>query len=99
MVAVPFPHPMGHNGGPPLADDARPWGPGSIGNYFEWKAAAEQAFKKVPAAIAVRRARLAEAVGLTYLEYQLEILERGRYLQPSDIERILEIKRRRPLRY
>ncbi|HHY48537.1 MAG TPA: hypothetical protein GYA10_02155 [Alphaproteobacteria bacterium] len=89
----------GHNNGPPLDDAPRPWGAGGIGNYFEWKAATEAAFRKVPAPIAIRRARLAEALGLTYFEYQLEILERGRYLQATDTERIREIKRRRPLRY
>jgi hypothetical protein len=90
---------LGHNNGPPLEDSPRPWGPGPIGNYFEWKAATEAAFKKVPGPIAIRRAKLAEAIGLTYFEYQLEILERGRYLQPSDRTRIFEIKARRPLRY
>ena len=90
--------PLGHNNGPPLDDDPRPWGANGIGNYFDWKAATTAAFKKVPAPIAMRRARLAEAIGLTYFEYQLEILERGRYLQPSDTERIMEIKLRRPLR-
>ena len=90
--------PLGHNGGPPL-DDLPPWGANGIGNYFDWKAAKDVAFSKVPPQIAMRRAKLAEAIGLTYTEYQLEILERGRYLQPSDSERILEIKLRRPLRY
>jgi len=90
---------LGHNNGPPLEESPRPWGENGIGNYFEWKAATDAAFKKVPGPIAMRRARLAEAIGLTYFEYQLEILERGRYLQPSDAERIMEIKLRRPLRY
>lgn len=89
----------GHNGGPPLEDDPRPWGPNGVGNYFDWKAATEAAFKKVPGPIAMRRARLAEALGLTYFEYQLEILERGRYLQPADTARILEIKLRRDVRW
>ena len=91
--------PPGHNGGPPLDDDPRPWGAGGIGNYFDWKAATEAAFKRVPGPIAMRRARLAEAIGLTYVEYQLEILERGRYLQPADTQRILEIKRKREVRW
>ena len=99
MGALAAPYPLGHNGGPPLDDHPRPWGAGGIGNYFEWRAATGQAFKKVPAAIAIRRARLAEALGLTYFEYQLEILERGRYLQPADTARILEIKLRRDVRW
>lgn len=88
------------NGGPPLDDDPRPWGSNGIGNYFVWSAAVERAFNDVPYDIAVMRARRAEAMGLTYREYTLEILERGRYLNAeADTERIAEIKRRRPIRY
>lgn len=86
------------NNGPPLDDDAPPWGRNGIGNYFEWAAAKKAAFD-APYAIAVMRARRAQALGLTYDEYTLEILERGRYLNAGDAERIAEIKRRRPLRY
>lgn len=85
---------IGHNGGPPL-DHVPEWGVGGIGNYFLWRAASEAAFKKVPVETAIRRARKAEALGLTYREYQLEILERGRYLQAEDIEAIAAIKARR----
>ena len=97
----PTPPPVpGGNGGPPLDDDPRPWGSGGIGSYFEWKAATGKAFNDVPYDIAVMRARRAEAMGLTYREYTLEILERGRYLSPeADAARIAEIKRRRPIRY
>jgi len=60
----------------------------------------EKAFNDVPYDIAVMRARRAEAMGLTYREYTLEILERGRYLSAeADAERIAEIKRRRSIRY
>jgi hypothetical protein len=37
----------------------------------------------------------AERLGLTYEEYTLEILERGRYLQIEDVERIAQIKKAR----
>jgi hypothetical protein len=82
---------IGHNGGPPLDEHVPPWGKDGIGNWFDWRAAVEGAFRKVPAEIAVRRARKAEALGLTYREYQLEILERGRYLQADDTDRIAQI--------
>ena len=59
------------------------------------KAASEAAFKKVPAETAIRRAKKAEALGLTYREYTLEILERGRYLQADDVELIAAIIARR----
>ena len=86
---------IGHNGGPPL-DHVPEWGVGGIGNYFMWRAAAEAACKKVPVETAIRRARKAESLGLTYREYQLEILERGRSLQAEDTGRIAEIIARRP---
>lgn len=86
------------NNGPPLDDDAPPWGRNGIGNYFQWAAAKKAAFD-APWQVAVMRARRAQAIGLTYDEYTLEILERGRHLGPEDAERIAEIKRRRPLRY
>src|SRR5690606_27728805 len=81
----------GHNGGPPLDDHIPEWGPGGIGTYFAWRAASEAAFKKVPVETAIRRARKAEELGLTYREYQLEILERGRFLQKEDTARIAQI--------
>jgi hypothetical protein len=86
-----------HNGGPPL-DEPHEWGSGPFGNYFEWKAAHRQAWD-IPMEIVLIRARRALALGLTYEEYALEILERGRFLQTTDTERIAEIKRRRPVRY
>ena len=100
-LATTHPHalPAGSNGGPTLDDSPRPWGNNGIGNYFEWKAASEKAFNDVPYDIAVMRARRAEVLGLTYREYTLEILERGRYLSTADADRIAEIKRRRPIRY
>ena len=52
----------------------------------------------MPVETAVRRAKKAEALGLTYREYQLEILERGRFLQAEDTERIAQIIARRSKR-
>jgi hypothetical protein len=87
----------GHNGGPPL-EQAHEWGNGPVKRYFDWKAAHRAAWKSVPYEIALMRARRAAKLGLTYEEYSLEIMERGRYLQITDTERIAEIKRRRPIR-
>lgn len=89
----------GDNGGPPLEESDRPWGNGGIGNYFEWKDALRTAFDAVPYEIAVMRARRAAKLGLTYAEYTLELLERGRFLQADDVERIAEIKAKRDVRY
>lgn len=85
---------IGHNGGPPL-EHVPEWGVGGIKTYFVWRAASEAAFKAVPVETAIRRAKKAESLGLTYREYQLEILERGRFLQAEDKERIAEIIARR----
>lgn len=85
---------VGHNGGPPLED--RPhipeWGSGGPGNYFAWKAAHRRAWRSAGHDTMLRRAEKAEALGLSYEEYVLEILERGIYLQAEDIERIAAIK-------
>jgi hypothetical protein len=43
------------------------------------------------------RIRKAERLGLSYQEYTLEILERGRHLQIEDADRIAEIKSARPV--
>lgn len=89
------PRGQGHNGGPPLDDLLPEWGEGPIGNYFSWKAAHRAAWKNVSMEIAVRRALKAASIGLTYEEYTLELLERGRYLQATDVKRIAEIRSNR----
>ena len=92
------PAPAGHNGGPPLTDAHTPeWGNDGIGNYFYWKAAHRAAHNPSPGIVAFRM-RKAERIGLTYEEYTLEILERGRHLQVEDVERIAQIKRARASR-
>ena len=82
-----------HNGGPPLDEEHKPeWGHGPIGNYFYWKAAHRAAWQTPSPGIVAFRIRKAERLGLTYEEYTLEILERGRHLQIEDVERIAQIK-------
>src|SRR6478672_7497359 len=85
----------GHNGGPPLDEHTPEWGNGGIGNYFCWKAAHRAGWKNPSPGIVAFRISKAERLGLTYEEYTLEILERGRHLQIEDVDRIAEIKRRR----
>src|SRR5215813_10435338 len=89
------PAPAGHNGGPPLDEHIPEWGTDGIGNYFYWKAAHRAAWKNPSPGIVAFRMRKAERLGLTYEEYTLEILERGRHLQVEDVARIAEIKRAR----
>lgn len=90
--------PSNHNGGPPLDDHPRPWGNNPPVKYAIWRKASQDALVNIPTEIALRRARKAKALGLTFREYQLEILERGRYLQPSDKDRIAEIIAKRGVR-
>jgi hypothetical protein len=83
---------LGHNGGPPLDDLHIPeWGLDGIGSYFDWKRA-HRAARRAPRGVALFRLARAERVGLTYEEYLLEILDRGRYLQLEDVARLAEIK-------
>ena len=68
--------PIGHNGGPPLEEPD----PGASGRLHLWRRANKKAWKTPPREIALRRLARAEELGMTYREYTLEILERGRYL-------------------
>jgi hypothetical protein len=88
----------GHNGGPPLDEHVPEWGANGIGNYFYWKSAHGRAWRNPSPGIVSFRISKAERLGLTYEEYTLEILERGRHLQVEDVERIAEIKRARATR-
>ena len=85
-----------HNGGPPLDQEHTPeWGDGPIGNYFYWKAAHRAAWHSASRDVILFRMQRAERLGLSYEEYTLEILERGRHLQIEDVERIAQIKKAR----
>jgi hypothetical protein len=63
---------IGDNGGPPL-DPEESW------RHWCWKRAHKRAWKTPPREIALRRLANAEALGMTYRDYTLEILERGRF--------------------
>ena len=89
--------PRNHNQGPPLDDEGPEWGDGDPYVYFTWKAAHRKAWKPASRDMALFRLEKAEALGLTYEEYTLEILERGRHLQRADSARIDAIKRKREL--
>ncbi len=67
---------LGHNGGPPMepADPAASW------RSFCWRKAHRAAWKTPAREVALRRLERAEALGMTYRAYALEILERGRFL-------------------
>lgn len=68
-----------HNGGPPLGPEPDLSWPG-----FIWRRAHRRAWRRAwrtpPREIALRRLARAEALGMTYRDHTLEILERGRHL-------------------
>ncbi|WP_137179373.1 hypothetical protein [Roseomonas sp. AR75] len=66
---------LGHNGGPPLEEEDDPAG----WRLWCWKRAKKKAWS-APREIALRRLERAEELGMSYREYTLEILERGRHL-------------------
>jgi hypothetical protein len=89
---------IGHNCGPPLEEAELPdWQVGDLFVGFCWRKAHRAAWK-VSRDIALYRLERAERLGLTYEEYTLEILERGRNLQTEDVERIETIKLKRAMR-
>lgn len=65
---------IGHNGGPPL-EEPDPGG----GRLWLWTRARKRAWS-VKREVALSRLARAEALGVSYREYTLEIMERGRYL-------------------
>lgn len=91
-TAVSSAYPPGHNGGPALDDPPFAWGDAPIATYFAWKRAHDAVWKDISYHTMIRRVKNAQALGLTYEEYTLEILFNGRYLQPEDGARIAAIK-------
>jgi hypothetical protein len=75
-MTVPRPIPgLGHNGGPPLEmDDGE-----TLWRAHCWRIAVREAWS-APREVMLRRLERAEAVGMSYRAYTLEILERGRHL-------------------
>lgn len=67
---------LGHNGGPPLDEPD----PNLSWRGYVWRKKVKAAWKTPPREIALRRLARAEELGMTYREYALEIMERGKYL-------------------
>ncbi len=84
-VVIPLSPWLGHNNGPDILDP----------NPFlqrHWRAARKAAFAPPDLETGARWARKAEILGLSYEEYRLELLERGRY--PTE-EEAKDIRARR----
>jgi hypothetical protein len=75
---------IGHNSGPPLEDE--PPGKTLFVRYC-WEQAHKAAWRAPSRDIVLFRLRRAEAAGVSYHEYMLELLDTGRHLQREDVER------------
>jgi hypothetical protein len=75
---------LGHNGGPDLEpEDDDPTGR-LLFVKWAWTRAHDNAWKTPPLDILRFRVARAEAAGLTYREYMLQLLDTGRYPQAGD---------------
>ncbi|MDZ4382111.1 MAG: hypothetical protein U0942_12310 [Parvibaculum sp.] len=72
-IVIPLSEWLGHNNGPDILVPTA-W------HAYVWRKAHERAWKTPPLEVVKRRCARTEALGLSYREYTLEILERGRYL-------------------
>lgn len=73
---------IGHNGGPPLDEE-----PGYLWRKYRWTKAYNEAWKPPSMAVLKFRVARAEAAGLSYHDYMLELLDSGRHLQKEDVEK------------
>lgn len=79
MLDWGLPARMGHNNGPPLDDE-----PNDAFVGWRWRKAHREAWKNPSMSILKFRVARAEAAGVTYREYMLELLDTGRHLQAKD---------------
>lgn len=80
-IVIPLSDWLGHNNGPDILD------PATLVER-QWRKAREAAFAPPDMETGRRWARMAEKLGLTYAEYRLELLERGRHPTEEDARRI-----------
>ncbi len=74
-----LPAPIGHNNGPPL-DEPQP----DAYVRYKWRRAHAEAWKTPSMSILRFRVARAEAAGVDYRTYMLELLDTGRHLQAGD---------------
>jgi hypothetical protein len=84
-IVIPLSEWMGHNNGPAWDDEL-------LFIEYCWQEAHKKAWKGPTQEIAIRRAHKAAALGLTYCEYTLEIMERGRF---ADEKLAAKLRRKR----
>ena len=71
---------IGHNQGPPLNEPV-----GDAFVRYRWRKAHREAWKNPSLSIIKLRVARAEAAGVTYRTYMLELLDSGRHLQAADV--------------
>ena len=71
---------IGHNQGPPLDEPVA-----DAFVRYRWRKAHAEVWKNPPLAILKLRVQRAEAAGVSYREYMLELLDSGRHLQAADV--------------
>jgi len=90
-VVIPLSRWLGHNNGPDILESL-------LFKEWRWRKAQEEAFAPPEAETGARWARKAEELGLTYKEYRLELLERGRHPTDEDAECIRAARPSSPAR-
>jgi hypothetical protein len=80
-VVIPLSEWLGHNNGPDILESL-------LFKQWRWTRVREEAFAPPNAETGARWARMAEKLGLSYVEYRLELLERGRHPTEEDAARI-----------
>jgi hypothetical protein len=84
-VVIPLSDWLGHNQGPPILDS-------TLLLERQWRAAQAAAFAPPDAETGRRWAEKAEKLGLSYREYRLELLERGRHPTDEEAQRIIKAR-------
>jgi hypothetical protein len=80
-VVVPLSDWLGHNNGPDILESP-------LFKEWRWRKAQEAAFAPPAPETGARWARKAADLGLSYREYRLELLERGRHPTEEEAQRI-----------
>ena len=80
-VVIPLSQWLGHNNGPDILESL-------LFKEWRWRRVQEEAFAPPDAETGARWARKAAELGLSYREYRLELLERGRHPTDEDARRI-----------
>jgi hypothetical protein len=84
-VVIPLSDWLGHNNGPDILENVR-------FKEWCWTRARKAAFAPPDPETGARWARKAEELGLSYAEYRLELLERGRHPTDEDARRIRDAR-------